>query len=280
MMMAFVARAPTPVTRLKLVKWLFIAANDHGAASQLPFYDFVPYQYGPFSFAAYHELAGLTARGFLDQRAQTIAVAAKRRLDDAVGLLARGASQIVDDVLREWGRVGRTVLIDRVYEKHPWFASRSKLRPRTESVTAPLAVYTSGYEGISIDAFLNRLLKRGVRRVIDVRKNAYSRKYGFTGGVFRSVCMNVGIDYVHVPQLGVPSKLRNDLDAPGARAALFTHYRTEIVPAQSSAQERVAALMKERPSTLVCFEANSADCHRGSLAPFIGEATGLPLIHL
>ena len=132
---------------------------------------------------------------------------------------------VVDDVLTVYGRLGRTAIIDRVYKNHPWFTSRSKLRRAVAAPTASTAVYTCGYQGASIDAFLNRLLSKGIKRVIDVRKNAYSMKYGFTGGVFRKLCKNVGIDYAHVPQLGVPSDLRTDLDKPGAREALFAHYR-------------------------------------------------------
>lgn len=280
MMMAFVARAPTPVTKLKLIKWLFVAATEHAAAEHVPFYDFLPYQYGPFSFTAYHDLNRLSARGLLLNERQAVAVGAKRRVEDAVARLSDGATKVVDAVLAEYGKLGRTAIIDRVYASHPWFASRSKLRPVVAGPKAPTAVYTCGYEGASIDAFLNRLLKKGIRRVIDVRKNAYSMKYGFTGGVFRTLCKNVGIDYAHVPQLGVPSDLRGDLSKPGARAALFAHYCSEIVPAQLTAQDQVAALVLERPSALLCFEAQAHDCHRGSLAPFISKQTGLGVVHL
>lgn len=279
-MMAFVARAPSPVTKLKLVKWLFVAGTDYSAGEQVPFYDFLPYQYGPFSFTAYHELERVTKLGFLARGPSSVTVAGKRKVDEAIGKLSAATSKVVDDVLRDYGNLGGTALIDRVYGNHPWFASRSKLRPVVDQPKASLAVYTCGYEGASIDAFLNRLLRRGIKRVIDVRKNAYSRKYGFTGGVFRTLCKKVGIDYAHVPQLGVPSDMRTDLTKPGAREALFAHYRKEIVPAQGHAQSHVADLVGDRPSALVCFEAQATDCHRGSLAPFIAKQTGLEIINL
>lgn len=280
MMMAFVARAPTTVTKLKLVKWLFVAATEFNAAAEVPFYDFLPYQYGPFSFTAYHELDRVTKLGFLSLGPSSVTVSAKRRVDDAVGKLSRAASNLVDEVLRDYGNLGGSALISRIYGKHPWFASRSKLRPAVEQPKSSLAVYTCGYEGESIDAFLNRLLSRGIKRVIDVRKNAYSRKYGFTGGVFKGLCKKVGIDYAHVPQLGVPSAMRTDLTVPGAREKLFEHYRARIVPEHEQAQRHVAALTEERPSALLCFEANARDCHRGSLAPFIATQTGLEIVHI
>ncbi len=279
MQLAFVARAPGTVTRLKLVKWLFIAGAEHHAADALPFYDFLPYQYGPFSFTAYNEFDKLVRAGLMTASDDSVAIASRERVDAALTKLTRKASAIVDAVLEGWGNLSRSELIERVYEKHPWFASRSKsqaVKPRL----APPAIYTCGYEGGSVDSFLNKLLEKGIRRVVDVRKNAYSNKYGFIGGVLKGHCKNVGIDYVHVPQLGIPSSLRVDLSKPGARSELFAHYRKTIVPEASDAQARVEALMLERPSALLCFEAHAHDCHRGSLAPIISKRVGLDVVHL
>lgn len=280
MLMAFVARAPSSITKLKLVKWLFVAAKEHNAGELLPFYDFLPYQYGPFSFTAYHELSRLAARGFLSEGEKSVEVLARRKVAEAIDRLPPAVSKVVDDVLREYGKLGEGAIVDRVYARHPWFATRSKLRPAEPARKAPRAVYTCGYEGASIDRFLNRLLEKGIEQVIDVRKNAYSRKYGFTGGVFRSLCEKAGIAYAHVPELGVPSDLRTDLSTREARDALFALYRKDIVPAQANAQERVVELVKERASALLCFEAEAQDCHRGTLAPFISRRAGLPITHL
>jgi uncharacterized protein (DUF488 family) len=280
MLMAFVARAPSKVTKLKLIKWLFIAATEHKAAEHVPFYDFLPYQYGPFSFAAYYELDRLSRRGFLVTARESVTVGERLKVDNAIGTLTAAASNLVDDVLRDFGKLGNAAIVSRVYAQHPWYASRSKLRRVTKTPTAKPAVYTCGYEGASIDAFLNKLLRTGIRRIIDVRANAYSQKYGFTGGVLRALCRKVGIEYTHVPQLGVPSELRTDLKTATARNALFAHYRTAIVPAAEQAQQQVAELAAEGSSAMLCFEANARDCHRGALAPFIAHRTGLQIVHL
>ncbi len=71
-----------------------------------------------------------------------------------------------------------------------------------------------------------------------------------------------------------------DLSRPGARAALFRRYEDEMLPAAEESQERVAQMLKDRPSALLCFEARPADCHRGTLARVVEATTGLAARHL
>ena len=41
-------------------------------------------------------------------------------------------------------------------------------------------LFTIGYEGISIDTYINKLLQNYIKTLVDVRKNAYSNKFGFS----------------------------------------------------------------------------------------------------
>ena len=41
-------------------------------------------------------------------------------------------------------------------------------------------LYTAGYEGLTIDAFIARLKQAGIDRVLDVREYPLSRKKGFS----------------------------------------------------------------------------------------------------
>jgi len=71
-----------------------------------------------------------------------------------------------------------------------------------------------------------------------------------------------------------------DLSRPGARAALFRRYESELLPAAAESQERVSQMLQDRPSALLCFEARPADCHRGTLARVVAASTGLSARHL
>ena len=43
-------------------------------------------------------------------------------------------------------------------------------------------IFTFGYEGLSLEAFIGRLKAAGVRTVLDVRATPLSRKAGFSKG--------------------------------------------------------------------------------------------------
>jgi uncharacterized protein (DUF488 family) len=57
---------------------------------------------------------------------------------------------------------------------------------------------TIGYEGKSLETYLNQLIKAGVTLLCDVRRNAVSRKYGFSKSTLSEARMRVGIDYEHL----------------------------------------------------------------------------------
>ncbi|MCS2389053.1 DUF488 domain-containing protein [Bacteroides thetaiotaomicron] len=58
----------------------------------------------------------------------------------------------------------------------------------------------------------------------DVRKNAYSQKYGFSKGQLEKACTGVGIKYIHIPQLGIESEQRQDLKSQKDYEILFESY--------------------------------------------------------
>jgi uncharacterized protein (DUF488 family) len=63
-------------------------------------------------------------------------------------------------------------------------------------------LYTIGYEGQTVEAFLQRLLAQGVLALIDVRELPLSRKPGFSKNALASALQRHGIEYIHMPALG------------------------------------------------------------------------------
>jgi len=143
-----------------------------------------------------------------------------------------------------------------------------------------MAVYTTGYEGESIDAVLNNLLRAGMERLIDVRHNPSSRKYGFSKKTLARLCERLDIEYVHLPELGIPASWRRTLETFKDYQALLRKYDRSILPKVPTAVTRVSQLIKERPSALLCVEADIRCCHRSRLADRISSETGLPVVHL
>ncbi|MBE3557729.1 MAG: DUF488 domain-containing protein [Ktedonobacteraceae bacterium] len=144
-------------------------------------------------------------------------------------------------------------------------------------------LFTLGYEGLSLDAYLNILLSHHIEVLIDVRKNAISRKYGFSKTQLSTAVRMVGIDYLHLPDLGIPSDLRRGLTEPSAYQQLFEYYATHILPEQTTAVEQLEKLLADRKRVaLTCFEADYHSCHRYKIVEHLqGRSHRTPLvIHL
>ena len=262
------------------MKWLFLLREEKPEAINSSFYEFVPYKFGPFSFQAYREMAALESSGFLVENELKISMSKRKETFSEVSKLPKRAVEGIDSILRQYRKIPRNKLLADVYERYPWYATRSELRPHQRVKAAPLAVYTVGYEGRTIDGLLDHLLRSGIHRLVDVRKNAMSRKYGFAGKTIARLCADVDIEYVHVPALGIPSSFRADLSTPEAYKKLFDRYERDILPDVPESISSVAELCGGKPSALMCFEADSFRCHRGRLAPHVAGESHLKVTHL
>jgi uncharacterized protein (DUF488 family) len=123
-------------------------------------------------------------------------------------------------------------------------------------------------------------MRHGIRRLIDVRANPVARRFGFHKSTLVRICPKVGIEYIHIPEVGIPGTWRADLDTFDSYQRLFNRYEAEVLPGQRDALEILAAMIRERPSALMCKEANPLCCHRTTLANQLARDLGLPVIDL
>ena len=140
-------------------------------------------------------------------------------------------------------------------------------------------IFTSGYEGLSIDVFVARLKANAIAMVIDVRELPLSRKPGFSKKSFAEMLHQAGIGYVHLPVLGCPRPIRDRFKANGDWAAYATAFSTYL-SGQEMAVAEVVGIANVATSCLVCFEANFARCHRSMVASAAAHAGGLAVVHL
>ena len=272
------ARRPVLVT--ELTKWAFLLRAETASTGGSAFYDFVPYRFGPFSFALYHELRKLEREGWLTVRSSG------RRSEVSLCSPAEDCQlkdiTVADDishVIAEFGDLGHGELFDRVYEAHPSYTVNSEVRRLAKRPIAPLAVYTAGYEGRSVDSFLGLLVESGIRHLIDVRRNPIARRYGFHKSTLCRLCNNLDIDYTHLPMLGIASEQRRGLDRSEYKP-LFDNYERETLVEEADAVAKAAALVTRKPSVLVCMEACPQECHRSRLATKMAALTGLSVRNL
>jgi len=265
-----------------VTKWAFILREESDSRGGSAFYQFLPYRYGPFSFCLFQEMSALARHGLLtdDNHKWVLTGAGKRAARQAQPDVRRDVRRIVQQHSKNEPKATDKHLIDYVYERYPWYTVNSKIRKLEDRPLADPAVYTAGYEGLLVDGFIDGLLRAGIRRLIDVRNNPVSRRYGFHKSTLSRLCEKVDIEYVHFPHLGIKSRDRQDLDRDGARAALFDDYERTTLRTEREAIDAVAQLMHEAPSVLVCMEARPCDCHRSRLANPVAARAGLPIHHL
>ena len=116
--------------------------------------------------------------------------------------------------------------------------------------------------------------------MIDVRCNPIARCYGFHKTTTQRLCNDLGIEYLHFPSLGVPLTWRSNLSDGSSYEALLERYNRDILPENSADLDRVAALLADAPSALMCMEADNRCCHRSQLAVNLARRTRLPIREL
>jgi uncharacterized protein (DUF488 family) len=143
-----------------------------------------------------------------------------------------------------------------------------------------MKLFTIGYEGEPQAAVIDRLKTAGVKVLADVRAVAASRRAGFSKTVLGSSLAEAGIEYVHLRDLGTP-KAGRDAARKGHVAEMreiFAEHMQE--PPSQLAFERLREIAADRPTALLCFEADHAGCHRAILAERLQADDGFEVVNL
>lgn len=235
---------------MRFVKLMFLISNDRTS------YSFVPYHYGPFSFELYRDLNWLIERGYVVE-------------DGGLALTDEGREKIDTDIdhfiLRE--KVEEKLdltdgdLISEIYDENPWYTILSRYKRKEIYQRNETGTVSIGYEGRSVDEFLNELLKEKVQVLLDVRKNPFSRKFGFSRKKLIDYCGKLGIEYQHYPELGIDGSLRKDLDTYEDYQSLFIEYDRGL-DEKSDKIHGIIELAKKKKIALFCFERDPKYCHR------------------
>lgn len=263
-------------------KLLFLYTRE---CETTPSYDFVPYKFGSFSFTSYADKRRMIDDGLLAEDDHTWILT-------PAGQLAARNSHVsplaVARFCRQYPQRG-DALIAETYRRFPQMATRSeiigrlKLDTQTQiRITEARPPYRSpglltiGYEGRSLEAYLNRLLAESVTLLCDVRRNPLSRKYGFSRSTLSKACEGIGIRYEHLPELGIASHKRQSLETQADYDALFAEYERQSLPRQSATLAKIKAwIMGEKQRVaLTCFELHPHQCHRHCVAEALEKEYG------
>lgn len=245
-------------------------------------YDFFPYKFGCFSFLSYQDKRVLIKQGVLED-------AEKFSLSE----IYRGKKQYLDSLKHEdkltlnkfaaqHKKIKGKELVKKTYRDFPYYASKSEIAEKvmnenelseiSNSVDSDnkKALFTLGYEGLTIDAYIDKLISNNIKLVIDVRKNPLSMKYGFSKNRMKTYLEKAGIDYAHIPGLGIISKQRENLNTKADYNELFKLYKKEVLSENEKDIDRVIQLLNDyNRAALTCFEADHTYCHRHKVTDWI-----------
>lgn len=243
-------------------------------------YDFVPYKYGCYSFQASADKKKLIEKGYLlEETAWTLA---KPTLNYS-SALSKSKNEKIAVFVKQFSKLRGKQLITHVYKTYPYYATKSDIvadhlnsrelrkvhSARPKEPGTPLFA-TIGYEGGSIEAYLNKLIKTQIRVLVDVRKNPISRKYGFSKNTLSSLLGKVGIQYMHMPELGIASADRKTLNTQKDYDRLFDRYEESVLKHQANAIKNLYEVYQEnRHVAITCFEKSHCQCHRSRVATAI-----------
>ena len=123
-------------------------------------------------------------------------------------------------------------------------------------------LFLTGYEGETMEAFLEKLEGNEITSVIDVREIPLSRKNGFSQNPLQNALLSRDIEYYHFPALGSPTVLREELRASGDYLSFFKKYRNYIKNEKDSIHAVSTLINEDKNPAMLCFEKTSDLCHR------------------
>lgn len=143
-----------------------------------------------------------------------------------------------------------------------------------------MSIFTIGYEGADIGAFVATLRKAGIQTIADVRAVAVSRRKGFSKTALSAHLSQAGISYVHFRDLGDPKPGR-DAARAGRMREFESIYAAHLGSADAQAKLTELAVLADGSSVaLLCYEADPMGCHRAIIAREIAKSRKSSIVHL
>lgn len=287
LLLAILATNGGKLDRLDFQKLLFLYTKT---CEQEPSYEFVPFKKGCYSFTSIADKARLAEKGFLVQHEDWELT----ELGEKAAQMSVASGKVNSFSGRRINLRGQS-LVAHAYREHPFWAARSQIADvvlkddpealaaieKAKPARAASQLCSIGYEGRSLEGYMNALLKAGVTILCDVRKNPLSRKFGFSRKTLSHVCAELDIRYEHRPQLGINSDERQELNSLADYQALFQRYEQTTLAGEAEAVQEISSWIKSGECVaLTCYERLPEYCHRTRVALAVGKSLKQEAINL
>lgn len=91
----------------------------------------------------------------------------------------------------------------------------------------------------------------------------------------------MGITFMHIPELGIESNKRQNLNTSKDYEHLFKEYEQEILPKRNSRLIQLKELYDEYERVAItCFEKEHTSCHRHKISDHLHATHGVPIEHI
>lgn len=259
----FVKQLSTDATTTDLQKLIFL----HTTSGYSSYYDFIPYKYGPYSFQLAEDITILRKNGFLVRKDAHIYAHDSQVNENIVNIDIKRGDSLIKKVYRNYPYYAiNSEIVDRLFsspELEEIKNGKNKLKQTTQML------FTIGYEGKTIESFINQLIKNDIRVLCDVRKNPISRKFGFSKNKIQHILNTIGIEYVHIPELGIESQKRSSLESISDYKQLFQEYRLSLSQRKDYLDYVYFLLSNNVRIALMCYEKDPQMCHRHVIKDYI-----------
>ena len=126
-------------------------------------------------------------------------------------------------------------------------------------------IYTIGYQGRTIDEFLNLLEKYDIDHLVDVRSYPTSKMEDFSKDDLKETLFKKSMMYKHLPGLGG----LGDED----------YKETMLSDRWKSSYKELKSLAKDGKTSMMCLEKDPSHCHRRFISDRL-EEDGWDVIHI
>lgn len=236
----------------------------------LNYYDSVRYGDNYHSFQAISDLEVLEQKGWIRVSKNTIFLKDLPYLGD-------GAKKEERWLISRWIRAYKDLagenLTQLVNERYPSKVLQNHSKKNKE-------LFTIGYEGLSLERYLTKLIENDVNVLYDLRRNPLSRKFGFSKGFLSEILPKFSIEYRHIPELGIISQKRQNLNSESDYVELFDEYRESLPEKKIYLQELIATLYDGKRIALTCFEEMPKSCHRQCVSEYLSNHLSVGVAHL
>lgn len=127
--------------------------------------------------------------------------------------------------------------------------------------------YTTHYSGKDVESMIAGLKASGVKTLVDVRDTPFSQfRPEFNKERLSKALSASGIDYLHLPELGVPKPQREQLVKSGDWATFFRWYDSNAIPKLRTEMKTGRLAKATEPLAFMCVEKDPEKCHRHRIA--------------